>query len=60
MSEESITWSDYIHFKHYCVLGVDEVIDIIAAGEPVVELYENGQLVQSSAQLEKLEVKAED
>jgi hypothetical protein len=53
MSEESNTWSDHIHFEHYCVLGVDEVIDIISAGEPVVELYEGGKLIQSSTGFEE-------
>lgn len=36
-SEESCEYSEEFDFTHYCILGTDSVVDIIARYEPTVE-----------------------
>lgn len=40
LSEKSCTLSDRMHFIHFCILGGDEVIDIVANYEPKVRFME--------------------
>lgn len=40
LSEKSCTWSDQIQFIHFCILGGDEVIDIVTNYEPEVKIIE--------------------
>ncbi len=40
LSEKSCTLSDQMHFVHFCILGGDEVIDIINNDEPKVKIIE--------------------
>jgi hypothetical protein len=49
ISKDSAGTSDIIGVKHYCIIGEDEILDIIYPPEPVVELYVDRKLVQSSA-----------
>ena len=40
ISKKSGTWSDYIGLQHYCILGSDEIIDVLALSEPIVKIIE--------------------
>ncbi|MFA5998755.1 MAG: hypothetical protein WC747_01920 [Candidatus Babeliales bacterium] len=40
LSDKSRTWSDQIQFIHFCILGGDEVIDIVTNYEPKVRFIE--------------------
>lgn len=40
LSEKSLTWSNQFPFMHFCILGGDEVIDILARYEPIVKFIE--------------------
>ncbi len=40
LSEKSRTWSDQFPFVHFCILGGDEVIDVLARYEPEVRMFE--------------------
>ena len=40
ISEKSCTWSDQLPFMHFCILGGDEVIDVLARYEPKVTIMD--------------------
>lgn len=40
LSEESADYSDKFPFVHFCLMGTDSIIDIIARYEPVVRFVE--------------------
>ena len=40
LSEKSCTWSDQLHFVHFCIMGGDEVLDIVTNYEPQVTFME--------------------
>jgi hypothetical protein len=50
MSADSGGLSDYLGFKHYCIISEDEMIDLIYSDkvEPVVEIVVDGKVVESS------------
>ncbi len=41
ISEESCTFSDDIRFTHFCIVGVDFILDIIEPNEPKLNLFED-------------------
>ncbi|MBP6892597.1 hypothetical protein KBB68_03385 [Candidatus Babeliales bacterium] len=40
LSEKSCTWSDQLKFIHFCIVGGDEVIDIVTNYEPKVTIMD--------------------
>jgi len=36
MSDSSHGWADRFHFKHFCIVGGDEIIDIVVNSDPEV------------------------
>ena len=40
MTKQSCTWSDQFPFVHFCILGGDEIIDVLARYEPKVTIME--------------------
>ena len=40
LSEKSCTWSDRFNFIHFCIVGGDEVIDIVTNYEPKVTIID--------------------
>ncbi len=40
ISEKSCAWSDQFEFTHFCILGGDEVIDVLARYEPTVTIMD--------------------
>ena len=48
LSDESNGISNSLHFKHYCIMDSEWVIDIVTPAEPVVEIVVEGIVVESS------------
>lgn len=40
LSKQSAEWSDLFNFTHFCILGGDEVIDIVTNYEPKVTIMD--------------------
>ena len=38
LSEKSATWSNEFDFVHFCIIGGDEIVDILARYEPDVKI----------------------
>ncbi len=38
LSEKSRTYSDYFPFQHFCIIGGNEIIDVLAQKEPEVTI----------------------
>jgi len=38
--EQSCTWSGRFPFMHFCIVGGDEVVDVLAQYEPIVKFIE--------------------
>lgn len=37
LSEKSTTWSDQFPFIHFCIMGTDSVVEVLARYEPKIE-----------------------
>lgn len=48
LSDESNEISDALHFKHYCIMDSEWVIDIATPTEPSVKLFENNKLIETN------------
>lgn len=48
LSEESGSITDYLHFEHYCIMDNEWSFDIATQRVPKVELFVDGNLVESS------------
>ena len=48
LSQESQGITDYLHFKHYCIMDSEWVLDIAAHAQPIVELFVNSVLVETN------------
>lgn len=40
LSEKSATWSDQFPFMHFCMMGTDSVVEVLARYEPTVTFVE--------------------
>lgn len=41
LSEKSCTWSDQFPFIHFCILGGDQIVEILVQYEPIVTVTEH-------------------
>jgi hypothetical protein len=48
ITETSAGVNEMYDLKHYCIIGEDEIIDIIYPTEPIVEVYDNNRFIESS------------
>ncbi len=48
LSQESQGITNYLNFKHYCIMDSEWVLDIAARPEPRVELFLNNVLVETN------------
>jgi hypothetical protein len=49
LSEDSSGITDYLHFKHYCIMDSEWSFDIATPTEPMVELFVDGLLIETNA-----------
>ncbi len=45
ISEKSCTVSDYLPFQHFCIIGGNEIIDVLAQKEPEVTIVLSEKVV---------------